>query len=471
MAKFLVYKIISQFNKFDRKVSSMEKYGKLGNEKIVKLLFEYSVPAVIAGMIAALYTVIDRVFIGRFVGELEFSGVSATFPIMVFYIAFASLIGIGAGASISLNLGRGNKRRAEHILGNAFSCFNILGLIIIVLNYIFLDQILYMFGVTENTFEYAKSFMIYLVPTCYMTFLTYGFAGIMRAEGNPKTAMNINIIGAVTNIVLDALFIIVFKMGVAGAAIATLISNLLAALFVLYHFTYSKKSSLKIKKKYFRLNGKILNQIVRIGVSPFILQVSLCLVGLAANNMIKVYGNDLDFGIYGVLNTYLIVIFSVVLGISQGSQPIIGYNYGMKNYKRVEETLIKSVIFTTFFSIICLIGCLLFSRELVEVFVKDKVLIDRAAPALILFMLSLPVYGILIIGVDFFQVVEEARTSSILFFLRHFLLALGIMFFLPPIIGITGVWVSRTVSDYIYLPIVLVCQWKWIKKLKKKMVQ
>ena len=189
----------------------MEKYGKLGNEKVVKLLFEFSVPAVIAGMIAALYTVIDRIFIGRFVGEIEFSGVSATFPIMIFYIAFASLIGIGASANISLNLGRGNKKRAEHILGNAFSCFNILGIVIILFNYIFLDQILRAFGVTENTFIYAKSFMIYLIPTCYMTFLTYGFAGVIRAEGNPKTAMNINIIGALINIILDPLFIIVFN--------------------------------------------------------------------------------------------------------------------------------------------------------------------------------------------------------------------------------------------------------------------
>ena len=141
--------------KIYRKVILMEKYGKLGNENVVKLLFEFSVPAVIAGMIAALYTVIDRIFIGRFVGEIEFSGVSATFPIMIFYIAFASLIGIGASASISLNLGRGNKKRAEHILGNAFSCFNILGILIIVFNYVFLDQILRAFGVTENTFIHA----------------------------------------------------------------------------------------------------------------------------------------------------------------------------------------------------------------------------------------------------------------------------------------------------------------------------
>ena len=450
------------------KVSLMEKYGKLGNEKVVKLLFEFSVPAVIAGIIAALYTVIDRIFIGRFVGEIEFSGVSATFPIMIFYIAFASLIGIGASANISLNLGRGSKKRAEHILGNAFSCFNILGIIIIVLNYIFLDQILYAFGVTENTFVYARSFMIYLVPTCYMTFLTYGFAGVIRAEGNPKTAMNINIAGALINIILDPLFIIVFKMGVAGAAIATLISNFAAALLVIYHFTYSKKSSLKIRKKYFKLNTKILNQIMKIGISPFILQVSLCLVGLAANNMIKVYGNDLDFGIYGVLNTYLIVIFSVVLGISQGAQPIIGYNYGLKNYKRVEETLLKSVSFTTVFSIICLVITFIFSKELSGIFVKDEMLINRTAPALVMFLLSLPVYGILIIGVDFFQVVEEAKTSSMLFFLRHFVLALGSMFLLPVLIGINGVWLSRTVSDFIYLPVVLYCQWKWLKKLKFK---
>ena len=446
----------------------MEKYGKLGNDSVVKLLFEFSVPAVIAGMIAALYTVIDRIFIGRFVGELEFSGVSATFPIMIFYIAFASLIGIGASANISLNLGRGNKKRAEHILGNAFTCFNISGVIIIVLNYIFLDQILHAFGVTENTFVYARSFMIYLIPTCYMTFLTYGFAGVIRAEGNPKTAMNINIIGALINIILDPLFIIVFKMGVAGAAIATLISNLAAALLVIYHFTYSKKSSLKIRKKYFKLNTKILNQITKIGISPFILQVSLCLVGLAANNMIKIYGNDFDFGIYGVLNTYLIVIFSVVLGISQGAQPIIGYNYGLKNYRRVEETLFKSVSFTTVFSIVCLIITLIFSKELSGIFVKDEVLINRTAPALIMFLLSLPVYGILIIGVDFFQVVEEAKTSSVLFFLRHFLLALGSMFLLPVLIGINGVWLSRTVSDFIYLPAVLYCQWKWLKKLRTK---
>lgn len=262
-----------------------------------------------------------------------------------------------------------------------------------------------------------------------MTFLTYGFAGVIRAEGNPKTAMNINIAGALINIILDPLFIIVFKMGVAGAAIATLISNLAAALLVIYHFTYSKKSSLKIRRKYFKLNAKILNQIVKIGISPFILQVSLCLVGLAANNMIKIYGNDYDFGIYGVLNTYLIVIFSVVLGISQGAQPIIGYNYGMKNYRRVEEALFKSMSFTTVFSILCLVITLIFSRELSGIFVKDEIIINRTAPALIMFLMSLPVYGILIIGVDFFQVVEEAKTSSILFFMRHFVLALGLCFY------------------------------------------
>ena len=168
------------------------------------------------------------------------------------------------------------------------------------------------------------------------------------------------------------------------------------------------------------------------------------------------------------MNTYLIVIFSVDLGISQGAQPIIGYNYGMKNYRRVEETLFKSVSFTTVFSILCLVITLIFSRELSGIFVKDEIIINRTAPALIMFLMSLPVYGILIIGVDFFQVVEEAKTSSILFFMRHFVLALGTMFLLPVLIGISGVWLSRTISDFIYLPAVLYCQWKWLKKLKFK---
>ncbi len=439
----------------------MKKHNRLGNDNITKLLFEFSIPAIVAGMIAALYTVVDRIFIGQFVGDLEFSGVSATFPIMIFYMAFAALIGIGASASISISLGRGDKKKSEKILANAFTCYNILGFFIILFNYIFLDQILYIFGVTKDTLPYAKIFMLILIPTCYMTFLTYGFAGVIRAEGNPKVAMNVNIIGAVINIVLDALFIIVFKMGVPGAAWATLIANFVAMLFVFHHFLYSKKAVLRIRKKYFKLNTKIIRSIIKIGISPFILQISLCIVGLTANNMIKKYGTDLDFGIFGILNTYLTVIFAVLLGISQGAQPIFGYNYGAKNYKRVREALIKSMTAGTVVSLIFFIITLLFSKQLVMIFIKNPVMIDLASGALVKFLFSLPVYGIIVIGVEFFQVSGKANVSSILFFIRHIILALSGLILMPVFIGIDGVWYSRTVPDYLYFSIVIIVLAKW----------
>ena len=442
----------------------MEKHNRLGNENITKLLIEFSIPAIVAGMIAALYTVIDRIFIGQFVGDLEFSGVSATFPIMIFYMAFAALIGIGASASISITLGRGDIKKAEKILGNAFTCYNILGFLIILLNYIFLDQILYIFGVTPDTLPHAKIFMLILIPTCYMTFLTYGFAGVIRAEGNPKIAMNINIIGAVINIVLDALFIIVFKMGVAGAAWATLIANFIAMLFVFHYFLYSKKAVLRIRKKYFRLSEKIVKSIIKIGISPFILQISLCIVGLTANNMIKKYGTDLDFGVFGILNTYLTVIFAVLLGISQGAQPIFGYNYGAKNYKRLREALIKSIVAGTGISMFFFIISLLFPKLLVMIFIKDPIMIDAASSALVKFLFSLPVYGIIVIGVEFFQVSGKANVSSILFFIRHIILAISALVIMPIFIGIDGVWYSRTVPDYIYFFFFLVVLIKWFKE-------
>ena len=312
----------------------------LGTEPIGKLLIKYSVPAIISMMVNGLYNVVDRIFIGNIpgVGPLAITGLGVTMPIMTIILAFGMLIGIGSVTNISIKLGQGKKEEAEQIIGNAITLAIIVGLLISIIGITFENQILHMFGASDGSLPYAKAYINIILLGTIFNLLGMVFNNSIRGDGNPKLSATIMVVGCLTNIVLDALFIMVFKMGIQGAAIATVTSQFVTAIWGLAYYTRGK-STLKFKKSSLKLNKSLVGAIFAIGCAPFAMQIAASCVQIICNNSLKTYGGDLAIGAMATINSVIMMVGMPIIGISQGAQPIIGFNYGAKKYDRADKTL------------------------------------------------------------------------------------------------------------------------------------
>ena len=349
--------------------------GRLEKEKISRLLLQYAIPAVVGTMVNALYNIVDRVFIGQGVGALAMAGLTLTFPILLFLQAFGMLIGAGAATRVSIHLGRKANEMAEKVLGNAFTLTFIITLVTVVPCMIWMDDLLLAFGGSEQTIPYARDYLNIVVPGTILTSLSFGFNAVMRASGYPKKAMFTMLIGAVVNVILDPIFIFWLDMGIRGAAIATIISMLLSALFVMNHFI-QKDSIVRFHKGTFKLEGHVVWNILTIGISPFAMQLAGSLVVVIQNYALKVHGGDLALGANGIITSVGMLLVMLIIGIAQGMQPIVGFNYGAGQHKRVQDTL-RLVIITA--TIIMGLGCLasvLFPRLIARAFTSDPELIE-----------------------------------------------------------------------------------------------
>ena len=312
--------------------------GRLENEKVSRLLLQYAIPAVIGTMVNALYNIVDRVFIGQGVGALAIAGLTLTFPILLFLQAFGMLVGAGAATRVSIHLGRKANEMAEKVLGNAFTLTFIITIITVVPCMIWMEDLLLAFGGSEQTIPYAKDYLNIVVPGTILTSLSFGFNAVMRASGYPKKAMFTMLIGAIANVILDPIFIFWLDMGIRGAAIATIISMLLSILFVMNHFI-QKDSIVRFHKGTFKLEGHVVWNILTIGVSPFAMQLAGSLVVVIQNYALKQYGGDLALGANGIITSVGMLLVMLIIGIAQGMQPIVGFNYGAGQHKRVQDTL------------------------------------------------------------------------------------------------------------------------------------
>ena len=419
---------------------------RLEHEKPGRLLLNYALPAVVGTIVNSLYNIIDRIYIGHGVGSMAISGLTLTFPVMLFLQAFGMLVAAGASARVSIFLGRKENDKAEHVLGNAFLLVLILSLFTITVSMLYLKNMLIWFGGSENTIPYAMEYLNIIIPANILASLSFGFNSIMRASGYPKKAMFTMLIGAVMNIILDPIFIFVFDMGIRGAAIATVISMAVSALFVMHHFV-SKQSLIRFRKKYFNFDLKIIWQIISIGISPFSMQLCGSLVNVIINNSLYTYGGDLALGANGILISFAMLLVMFVIGLSQGMQPIVGFNYGAGHRHRVLDTLKLVIIIATCVMGIGWISSMFFPEIIATGFTTDRELITITANAIRLNFVMLIVVGSQIVISHFFQSIGVAWKSILLSLSRQLIFLIPAVLILPRFFGLDGIWYAGPVSD------------------------
>ena len=418
----------------------------LGTEKIGKLLKQYALPAIIAQTAASLYNMVDSIFIGQGVGPLAISGLAITFPLMNLSTAFGTLVGVGASTMLSVLLGQKNYKAANKVLGNVVTLNTIMGVVFMAAALLFLDPILYFFGASENTLPYAKEYITIILIGNVITHLYFGLNAAMRSSGNPKKAMGLTLFTVIFNTILDPIFIFVFDMGIAGAAWATVISQTIAMLAVMYHFN-DRKKPLHFEKGIFRLDTRVAKDSLAIGMGPFLMNAAACLVTLFINQQLRDYSGDLGIGAYGICNRFIFMFIMICMGLNQGMQPIAGYNYGARQYSRVKEVFWKTAKLGMLMTTLCFIFGMFFPRAAVGIFTHDEQLLELASRALRINTLVFPIVGFQIISTNFFQSLGMVNKSIILSLSRQLLFLLPLLYLLPTWYGADGVWASFPIAD------------------------
>jgi putative MATE family efflux protein len=428
------------------KEKKMEHSKQLGEEKVSKLLIKFSIPAITGMVVNALYNVVDRIFVGQGVGKNAIAGITIGFPLMIVMMAFGMLIGIGATSLVSIRLGEQKKTEAEQIIGNALSLLIGISVLLTVWGLVFIDPLLVAFGASKQVLPYAKDYFKIILFGGIFQGIGFGLNNCIRAEGNPKIAMFTMLIGAITNTILDPLFIYVFKMGIAGAAWATVISMTVSAVWVLYYYL-SGQSSLKLYWANLRLRSEVVWKIFAIGSAPFAMQLAASGITLALNRSLVTYGGDLAISAMGIVNSILMLIVMPVFGINQGAQPIIGYNYGARQFDRVKKALKIAGVAATIITTFGFIMVELFPHAIIQLFNREKDLVDLGADALRKFLILLPIVGFQIVGANYFQAVGKPKQAMTLSLSRQVLFLLPALFFLPRFYGLQGIFWAGPLSD------------------------
>lgn len=445
----------------------MDRSKQLGEEKISKLLIRFSVPAIIGMLVNALYNIVDRIFVGRGVGSLALSGIAISFPIPLMIMAFGMLIGIGATSLISIRLGQNKREEAEVIVGNSFILLLGISLAISLIGYLFMDGLLIQFGASADVLPYARTYIKVLLWGAVFQSIGFGMNNFIRAEGNPKVAMQTMILGAVLNTILNPVFIFGFHLGVAGSALATVISQGIAAIWVLYYFL-GEQASLKLRIKNMKLKMSIVRDITAIGISPFMMQIVASFVTVLFNKSLAFYGGDEAIAAMGIINSIVMLIFMPVFGINQGAQPIIGYNFGAGQYRRVKQALGLGILGATIVMILGFALTQLFPVGLMSLFSQnDEELIRLGAQGLRIYLVMLPIIGFQVAVVNYFQATGKPKKSIFLSLSRQLIFLVPAVLVLPHFFQLTGVWAAGPVSDLISTVVTAVLLFIDLKHLGK----
>lgn len=418
----------------------------LGTEKVPKLLKQYAVPAIVAMIASSLYNMCDSIFIGQGVGAYAIAGLALTFPLMNLSAAVGTLVGVGASTLMSVLLGQKNYQATKEVLGNSFVLNIICGLVFSIFVLTFLEPILVFFGGSENTTPYAKEYMTIILLGNVVTHLYFGLNNVLRALGLPKKAMGATIFTVVINAILDPIFIFVFKWGIRGAAIATVISQFLAMLYVI-HLVSNKNMLVHLQKGIYKLKKRIIGQIFAIGLAPFLMNACACVIVIFLNQQLKTYGGDMAIGAYGIINRLGFIIFMIVMGFNQGMQPIVGYNFGARKVDRVRHALILTMLCATIVTSIGFAVTMLFPRTIASVFTTDDELLDICSGAMRIYFCTFPIIGFQMVATNFFQSIGIAKKAIFLSLTRQALFILPLILILPLFMGIKGVWWSLPISD------------------------
>lgn len=418
----------------------------LGTENIGKLLMQYAVPAIIAMTASSLYNMVDSIFIGHGVGTMAISGLALSFPLMNLAAAFGSLVGVGAATLISVKLGQKDYDTAQRVLGNVFVLNILLGVAFTVIVMAFLDPILYFFGGSDETVGYARDYMYIILLGNTITHLYLGLNAVLRSSGHPQKAMYATIATVIINTILDPVFIYGFGWGIRGAAIATIVAQIISLMWQLWIFS-SKEEPLHFHRGIFRLKRKIVFDSLAIGMSPFLMNMAACFIVILINQGLKKYGGDLAIGAFGIVNRLVFIIVMIVMGLNQGMQPIAGYNFGAKQYERVTKTLKLTIIYATGVTTFGFIIGMLFSDTVVGIFTSDAELIELSAKGLRIVVMFFPIIGFQMVTANFFQSIGMASKAIFLSLTRQMVVLLPCLLILPRFFGAAGVWYSMPISD------------------------
>ena len=438
----------------------------LGTEQIGKLLMQYAVPAIIAMTASSLYNMVDSIFIGHGVGTMAISGLALTFPLMNLAAAFGSLVGVGASTLVSVKLGQKDYDTAQRILGNVLVLNIVLGLAFTVVTMIFLDPILYFFGGSDETVKSAREYMQIILLGNVVTHLYLGLNAVLRSSGHPQKAMYATIATVVINTILDPLFIYGFDWGIRGAAIATIIAQVISLLWQFKIFS-NKDELLHFHRGIFRLRRKIVMDSLAIGMSPFLMNLAACFIVIVINQGLKRYGGDLSIGAFGIVNRLVFIFVMIVMGLNQGMQPIAGYNFGAQQYARVSRVLKLTIIFATVVTTSGFLMGMIIPDLVVSIFTSDEELIAISARGLRIVVMFFPIIGFQMVTSNFFQSIGMASKAIFLSLTRQMLFLLPALIILPRFFGAAGVWYSMPVSDLLASLVAMVMLVSQFRKFKR----
>ena len=455
----------------DKKIPS-----ELGTRPVVELLVQYAVPAIIAMLASSLYNIVDSIFIGHGVNALALSGLAATFPLMNISTAFGAMVGMGSSTLISVKLGQKDYKFAQQILGNAVVMNIIMGVVFGALALLFLDPILYTFGATDTTIEYARDYMQIILLGNVITHMYFGFNALLRAMGHPKMAMKATIATVIINTVLDPLFIfdtidlgfVQFDgagWGIRGAAIATVLAQCISLMWQVRVMSDSHEL-IHFKRGIYRLKSIIVKEVLTIGLSPCLMNLASCFVVIFINRGLLNYGGDYAVGAYGIVHKMTFIFVMIVMGFTQGMQPIAGYNYGAKAYDRVSKVLKITIMLATIVTTLAFLIGEFCPEYVARIFTSDEKMIEMAVVGMRYNCLLFPIVGFQMVAGNFFQSIAQPGKSIFLSLSRQLLFLIPFIIIFPHFWGIDGVWASLPASDLVSSVIAAIMLGQYFKKHK-----
>ena len=419
----------------------------LGTKPVGQLLTQYALPAIVAMTASSLYNIIDRAMIGQVVGPEAIAGLGITFPLMNLSAAFGAAVGVGASTCISVKLGQRDYKTAEHLLGNTVTLNLIVGFLFMVVCLVFLDPILRFFGASDVTLPYAREFMLVILLGNVVTHMYFGMNAVLRAAGKPRHAMYATLFTVGMNILLVIAFVWWLRWGIRGAALATVTSQSIALCWQMWVFS-DKRELLHLKRGIYRLKSNLVRNIIAIGISPFLMNATACVVVIFMNNQFVRYGGDMAVGAYSIANSIAMVFFMFVMGMNQGMQPIVGYNYGAENFDRMFRCLWLTIASATGILLIGWALSMLFPYQIARIFTTDPTLIEMAGRGIRLNMVVFFVVGSQAVITNFFQCIGKVKISIFLSLSRQLTLLIPLAYILPLFLGLDGVWYSMAASDF-----------------------
>ncbi len=446
----------------DNKKATLE----LGTKPVGGLLLQYAIPSMIAMTASSLYNIIDRAFIGQVVGADAIAGLGVTFPFMNLTAAFGAAVGVGASTAISVRLGQKDYGTAQRLLGNTVTLNLVIGISLAVICLTFLDPILRFFGASDQTLPYAREFMEVILAGNVITHMYFGMNAVLRAASKPRHAMYATIFTVAMNILLDVVFIWWWHWGIRGAAFATIISQTLAMIWQLWLFS-DKKQLLHLRRGIYRLHSTLVNNILSIGISPFLMNVCACIIVIFMNNQFVRYGGDMAMGAYSIANSLGMMFVMFVMGVNQGMQPIAGYNYGAQKIDRLLRVLNLAILFATAIMVTGWLIAMFGAEACARLFTTDDTLIAMAARGIRINMLLFPVIGFQMVVTNFFQCIGKVKVSIFLSLSRQLLLLLPMLYVLPLFWKLDGVWYSLPASDAMAAIIALCMMIVYMRRFKK----